>query len=58
VKTFAECSRQMWTGALVLAGCLTLMSIPAAQAQDMSSQWRYKTRQIKGGTEPPAGWKD
>jgi len=48
----------MWTGALVLAGCLTLMSIPAAQAQDMSSQWRYKTRQIKGGTEPPAGRKD
>ena len=20
-------------------------------------QWRYKTRQIKGGTEPPEGWK-
>lgn len=21
-------------------------------------QWRYKTRQIKGGTEPPEGWKE
>ena len=21
-------------------------------------RWRYKTRQIKGGTEPPAGWKE
>ncbi len=21
-------------------------------------QWRYKTRQIKGGTEPPDGWKE
>jgi hypothetical protein len=20
-------------------------------------RWRYKTRQIKGGTEPPEGWK-
>jgi ketosteroid isomerase-like protein len=23
----------------------------------MNGQWRYKTRQIKGGTEPPEGWK-
>jgi len=21
-------------------------------------EWRYKTRQIKGGTEPPEGWKE
>jgi SnoaL-like domain len=21
-------------------------------------QWRYRTRQIKGGTEPPEGWKE
>ena len=24
----------------------------------VSGKWRYKTRQIKGGTEPPAGWKE
>lgn len=24
----------------------------------VNGQWRYKTRQIKGGTEPPEGWKD
>ena len=24
----------------------------------VSGQWRYKTRQIKGGTEPPDGWKE
>jgi hypothetical protein len=23
-----------------------------------NGQWRYKTRQIKGGTEVPAGWKE
>jgi ketosteroid isomerase-like protein len=23
----------------------------------VNGQWRYKTRQIKGGTEPPEGWK-
>ncbi len=23
----------------------------------VKGQWRYKTRQIKGGTEPPEGWK-
>ena len=23
-----------------------------------NGKWRYKTRQIKGGTEPPAGWKE
>ncbi len=23
----------------------------------VDGQWRYKTRQIKGGTEPPEGWK-
>ena len=24
----------------------------------VNGQWRYKTRQIKGGTEPPADWKE
>jgi len=24
----------------------------------VKGQWRYKTRQIKGGTEPPEGWKE
>jgi hypothetical protein len=24
----------------------------------VDGHWRYKTRQIKGGTEPPAGWKE
>lgn len=24
----------------------------------VNGQWRYKTRQIKGGTEPPDGWKE
>ena len=24
----------------------------------VNGQWRYKTRQIKGGTEPPEGWKE
>ena len=24
----------------------------------VNGQWRYKTRQIAGGSEPPAGWKD
>jgi hypothetical protein len=24
----------------------------------VGSQWRYKTRQIMGGTAPPAGWKE
>ncbi len=24
----------------------------------VQGQWRYKTRQIKGGTEPPEGWKE
>jgi uncharacterized protein (TIGR02246 family) len=24
----------------------------------VSGTWRYKTRQIKGGTEPPEGWKE
>ena len=24
----------------------------------VSGKWRYKTRQIKGGTEAPAGWKE
>lgn len=24
----------------------------------VNGQWRYKTRQIKGGTEPPEGWKN
>ena len=23
-----------------------------------NGKWRYKSRQIKGGTEPPAGWKE
>jgi ketosteroid isomerase-like protein len=23
-----------------------------------NGQWRYRTRQIKGGTEPPEGWKE
>jgi ketosteroid isomerase-like protein len=23
-----------------------------------NGQWRYKTREIKGGTEPPEGWKE
>ncbi len=23
-----------------------------------NGQWRYKTRQIKGGTEVPEGWKE
>ena len=33
VKTFAS---QAWVGVLVLAGCLTLISVPAARAQDMT----------------------
>jgi hypothetical protein len=24
----------------------------------VNGRWRYKTRQIKGGTEPPEGWKE
>jgi hypothetical protein len=24
----------------------------------VDGRWRYKTRQIKGGTEPPEGWKE
>lgn len=24
----------------------------------VDGHWRYKTREIKGGTEPPAGWKE
>jgi len=24
----------------------------------VNGQWRYKTRQIKGGNEPPEGWKE
>ncbi len=24
----------------------------------INGQWRYKTRQIKGGNEPPDGWKE
>jgi hypothetical protein len=24
----------------------------------VNGQWRYKTRQIAGGSEPPAGWKE
>lgn len=24
----------------------------------VKGKWRYKTREIKGGTEPPAGWKE
>jgi len=24
----------------------------------VNGQWRYRTRQIKGGTEPPDGWKE
>jgi hypothetical protein len=24
----------------------------------VNGEWRYKTRQIKGGTEPPEGWKE
>jgi hypothetical protein len=24
----------------------------------VNGHWRYKTRQIAGGSEPPAGWKD
>jgi ketosteroid isomerase-like protein len=24
----------------------------------VKGQWRYKTRRIKGGTEPPEGWKE
>jgi hypothetical protein len=24
----------------------------------VNGQWRYKSRQIKGGTEPPDGWKE
>lgn len=24
----------------------------------VNGQWRYKTRQIKGGTQPPDGWKE
>ena len=24
----------------------------------VNGKWRYKTRQIKGGTEPPEGWKE
>jgi hypothetical protein len=24
----------------------------------VNGKWRYKSRQIKGGTEPPAGWKE
>ena len=24
----------------------------------VSGKWRYKTRQIKGGTEPPEGWQE
>ncbi len=24
----------------------------------VKGEWRYKTRQIKGGTEPPEGWKE
>ncbi len=24
----------------------------------VNGQWRYKVRQIKGGTEPPEGWKE
>jgi ketosteroid isomerase-like protein len=24
----------------------------------VKGQWRYKTREIKGGTQPPAGWKE
>jgi hypothetical protein len=24
----------------------------------VNGQWRYKTRQIKGGTKPPEGWKE
>lgn len=24
----------------------------------VKGRWRYKTRQIKGGTEPPEGWKE
>jgi len=24
----------------------------------VGGKWRYRTRQIKGGTEPPAGWKE
>jgi ketosteroid isomerase-like protein len=24
----------------------------------LHGHWRYKTRQIKGGTEPPQGWKE
>jgi ketosteroid isomerase-like protein len=24
----------------------------------VNGQWRYRTRQIKGGTEPPEGWKE
>jgi hypothetical protein len=24
----------------------------------VKGQWLYKTRQIAGGSEPPAGWKE
>ncbi len=38
MKTFAKHWRLIWTGALGVAWCLTLVSIPAAQAQEVTTQ--------------------